>query len=454
MWGRHKGKQRTLTVEQKKRIMECGKWRTEDYQFFLEAQKGVVKTAKNRLRNTNIPFTEVMVPSLEGDSVTAEDKKVVSSLAHCMANEQGYPNFWSDHNRIEKYTKDVKSKALEPFELYNFYYEFIPEICATHKDIVEWPGIRPGSVLAGFMGVEFFCRVLWDLKVNDGGATWESIMRSDDTHDISETYEKGAGVYHKFTWNSDAVNNRRTYLCNATECSIKEFKEVFLRKALMGNVDQDELDAWKPYPMAVATKESAFQTAHLDMDEKMRLWSYMIHIPMQKEGSVISVFNPETKSHRYVYVPFGTYLALRGDVWHSGFYGNPGNVRFHIVIMRGDLPATAKLHTLEENQLADKLHDARAGPNEKYMEEHGGQPMYQDFLEWHERQTVLLAEAWERILRKRNGGKIGVKGHISLANLDADVIARKVKKKKSETTTETAAQHTGRKKTRKRTRRL
>jgi hypothetical protein len=96
-------------------------------------------------------------------------------------------------------------------------------------------------------------------------------------------------------------------------------------------------------PGIVYTEGSFTQAAHIDFDETGQLnkkKSWILHMPLQREGLLLSVWdlpinkgkrNDEDK-HKYMYVPFGAYIALRSDVLHSGCYGASGNVRFHMVL--------------------------------------------------------------------------------------------------------------------------
>lgn len=85
------------------------------------------------------------------------------------------------------------------------------------------------------------------------------------------------------------------------------------------------------------------QGAHLDFDETNlphAKKSWILHMPLQKEGMLLSVWDLPVRNqgrdvnalHEYVFIPFGSYIALRSDVLHSGVYGPPGNTRFHMIL--------------------------------------------------------------------------------------------------------------------------
>ena len=95
-------------------------------------------------------------------------------------------------------------------------------------------------------------------------------------------------------------------------------------------------------PGLVYTEVPYSQGPHLDFDERTLSAlqkSWIIHMPLQKEGMILSIWEPAINGgeevdakHQHVFVPFGSYIALRSDVLHSGMYGSPGNSRFHLIL--------------------------------------------------------------------------------------------------------------------------
>ena len=99
-------------------------------------------------------------------------------------------------------------------------------------------------------------------------------------------------------------------------------------------------------PGLVYTEIPYPQDAHLDFDESNMAAaqkSWIIHMPLQKEGMLLSVWDlpidddqlqelSGDAKHQYMFVPFGSYIALRADVLHSGVYGSSGNSRFHMIL--------------------------------------------------------------------------------------------------------------------------
>jgi hypothetical protein len=96
-------------------------------------------------------------------------------------------------------------------------------------------------------------------------------------------------------------------------------------------------------PGVVYTENSFPQAAHIDFNEtnlSASKKSWILHMPLQKEGMLLSVWDTPIKDeerddnskHHYIFVPFGSYVALRSDVLHSGVYGSSGNCRFHMIL--------------------------------------------------------------------------------------------------------------------------
>jgi hypothetical protein len=87
-------------------------------------------------------------------------------------------------------------------------------------------------------------------------------------------------------------------------------------------------------PGIVYTDAAYAQAAHTDFDEcecEASKKSWILHMPLQKEGMLLSVWDYD-HLHNYVFIPFGSYLAIRSDVMHSGVYGEAGNCRFHLIL--------------------------------------------------------------------------------------------------------------------------
>ena len=86
----------------------------------------------------------------------------------------------------------------------------------------------------------------------------------------------------------------------------------------------------------IETEKAGHQAPHVDdkgcFEKEEHFKPYILHHPLCEEGSSLQIWLPNNKgshSPTLVHIPFGTALILRGDVYHAGSYGNPGNLRFH-----------------------------------------------------------------------------------------------------------------------------
>ena len=402
-WGPDPKKQ--LTPEQVERISRFGKWEgTESRPFqivFAYKKKKEEKRVKEKQKSTCLPFTDDVVP----DSMVG--RLTISNL-----REAGYHEFWLDSKRIDDLVNIIQDGGSTVEPIGDFCRKYVEGIVLSHH--VDWRIPKEAAVM-GMMPAPFLNSAMWDLK-QEPIDTWRSINGKSDP--INKTEKRRAGFYHVFKMSGNTAE--RTYLSKWLEQSVRNFKEDFLASAV-NITDAAERAKWKIYAEGVRTEFASLQKAHLDMPEELREQSYMIHIPLQREGSMLSVFDNEAMTHRYVYIPFGTYLALRGDVWHSGIFGKPGNLRFHLVIVRGDLPEPAILHGTDTTS-AEVMEALRGEAEREFGEKNGGKAMHEAFLDWHERQTLYFVEAWERVLANYNGGR-RVSGLLS--NLDLAAIRKK-----------------------------
>jgi hypothetical protein len=122
------------------------------------------------------------------------------------------------------------------------------------------------------------------------------------------------------------------------------------------------------FPGVVYTENSFSQAAHLDFDESIlpaSQKSWILHMPLQREGMLLSVWDlpvvkgarDEAAKHHYLHIPFGSYVALRSDVLHSGVYGSSGNSRFHMILqfVGGEKQSITDEVTDELESITDEL---------------------------------------------------------------------------------------------------
>jgi hypothetical protein len=81
-------------------------------------------------------------------------------------------------------------------------------------------------------------------------------------------------------------------------------------------------------PSYLETRQPFHQRAHLDDNKATNRAKegciYVLHIPLTIEGRVLRVWANQDKNY-LVHTPFGNARMLRGDIFHAGCYGNPGN---------------------------------------------------------------------------------------------------------------------------------
>ena len=393
-----------FTSEQYDRVLSYGRWDANESDPFRIRFKYKLQLERNRVAESNskLPFTKDKVPN-----------DLVDLVALSNLREKGFPQFWSDNRKIQKHEQHILDPNGVVDTLDHFCKTYLEEIYITHYVDKENWSVPTDATLMGIMPPHFLHMLIWELK-NDQNRKWQKIRNKSSP--ISKTENARVGLYHMFEYSGTTM--RETYLCKYLEHCIERFKIEFLSNVLKLK-DPAEHKLWFIWPGTVFTDEASFQDPHFDFHPSMHKNVWIIHIPLQSEGSVISLFDEKKVTHRYVSVTFGTYLALRGDVLHSGFFGKPGNVRFHLVIMRGPLPEPAMLHTPSDPEIYAALREARSAPHRQHLESHP-KPLHEEFLEWHERQTVLFVEAWKRVLANCNGGE---RNH-NLSNLDVAATKR------------------------------
>ena len=175
------------------------------------------------------------------------------------------------------------------------------------------------------------------------------------------------------------------------------FKNLFVQAFLHKNrvVTKEELDKWNGTKGLVGTKVACHQNAHTDINEEREKEDladiFILHMPLQEEGALLSLRDIENYQHKCICVPFGTFVALRADVCHGGFHGNPGNARFHMMVERGPRPDEDELTSLKCD--TERLNAARDDD-------------WQSFFDFHVRCNQTIAEVHkEEIMRMFCGAR-------------------------------------------------
>jgi hypothetical protein len=204
--------------------------------------------------------------------------------------------------------------------------------------MLEYDDLTTGAM--GIIPPTLLLNLLRDLKASPHKTNtfvWSVIGKKDCER------KTGSGKYYMFHWeqNRDTIyrgcvpswKESVTHLSTPSQRLIDNFGCWVIRKlkpSLHCWADVDIMIKYKFYPGCVITAQPYHQRAHLDMDT----WGCIIHIPLCREGMMVLVWPKGSRqtNGRMVHVPFGTYLVLPSFVVHAGVYGNPGNLRFHMVI--------------------------------------------------------------------------------------------------------------------------
>ena len=212
------------------------------------------------------------------------------------------------------------------------------------------PGIGMRDFLLNFKTGDFYQNVkglMYSIPGNIGTSYYQfHWMTSKKEFDDTKRYD----------WRDNSLLQNTT--CYSLESLIHQIMDML---ATTGEILLDHGEtSWTFYPSIVFTKGSAsHQKPHLDfpMANTMRNGRvpYILHLPLCEEGLAIQVWKcwelqvEDTLCPKFMFVPFGSALLLRADVYHAGCYGSKGNLRLHGMILPPDLPReTRSLQHLRE----------------------------------------------------------------------------------------------------------
>lgn len=133
------------------------------------------------------------------------------------------------------------------------------------------------------------------------------------------------------------------------------------------------------------TMEAYAQIPHLDVVEDNVHWrnkTWFLHIPLQKEGMVLSIFDDIHREHKYILIPFGTCLLLRSDVIHSGVYGGTGNLRLHLVLWKL-VPDAEETNRLERKPGLDLVFGRRTGKDDWREQTEDQNTKMEEYVLWY-----------------------------------------------------------------------
>ena len=305
-------------------------------QFKLPKKKEITRIIKEEVV---IPFID-MLP----DKTDKEKSYEVKELA--LLNLQSEGMFESFHDvKYKHFLKKTIHEISHSHELvledFATFHKNYLQTGLIHKLPENW-SVPKGNHLMGFVPKELLCAVMHYL-CRDKDNNIRKIEKNG--HDICET-TPGSGWYRMLNDKKDNASIELMVDPLLTQL-LPGFKNIFLKSNGIESTDK-ECNKWHLAFGVVGTRFATVQMPHCDFAKKDQANSWILHFPVQSEGTLHSVFDQDNNLHRYVYCPFGTFLALRGDVWHSGFFGNKGNCRFHLIMRKGKFPKVERLHVPDE----------------------------------------------------------------------------------------------------------
>ena len=79
----------------------------------------------------------------------------------------------------------------------------------------------------------------------------------------------------------------------------------------------------------VTTVQDWVQEPHLDCDVTPGNHDWISHMPLCTSGSYLYIWDEVGTDKNLVFIPLGSFLVLRDDVWHDGLCGGKGNLWVH-----------------------------------------------------------------------------------------------------------------------------
>jgi hypothetical protein len=276
-------------------------------------------------------------------------------------------SFKEDNNFYEALTRLKEMEALSSGVLSGAdgptHFTTLPNFnqlkIAEKKDTNFKRGYEQETKVIGCVPLHLMSSLLNDLKTHDKFLAITTLAQQigrapGEVENVNER-----GVYFMLHWQNKAkkgskpnwneemlvdwkvMNNDHHHIFSFMACAqIEEFGKSILKTLGLRRVTKSTHSL---APGVVYTESSFSQAAHLDFDETSLdpiEKSWIIHLPLQREGMLLSVWDipilkdirDDHAQHDYIFVPFGSYIALRSDVLHSGVYGSTGNSRFHMIL--------------------------------------------------------------------------------------------------------------------------
>ena len=79
----------------------------------------------------------------------------------------------------------------------------------------------------------------------------------------------------------------------------------------------------------VMTVQDWVQELHQDCEVTPGNHSWIFHVPLCTSGSYLYIWGEDSKEKKLVWIPLGSFLVFRDDVWHGALRGGVGNLWVH-----------------------------------------------------------------------------------------------------------------------------
>ena len=298
----------------------------------------------------------------------ATDNDERRELFRLLMIENGFLEKWKKKQHYDFLLQEVNNISIHQFIDVQPADEFHDNYLLsglTHKFPASW-SYDEDAIVMGLMPKELLFALTCNLRENNN-KFFNMIANSKASRYIRHAPAK-TGWYRML----EQIDLKGTHIKIDTAVRVQSeaMKNLFFKSHRIA--EEDELDDYTGSIGVVGSKDPGHQHSHTDFDTELLDEApediYILHTPLQEEGAMMSLYDPKETLHKYIYVPFGTFLALRADVYHGGFYGNPGNARFHMVIKRGPFPREDKLETVPDE--IDALNRVRDDDFQRFFDFH------------------------------------------------------------------------------------
>jgi len=250
--------------------------------------------------------------------------------------------------RFDDIRKLCLDGVLNPAKVENYYLPSFYQHMKSHQHkfapLVDINDVCDDREFMGVIPYELMYSLLREFKGPKGQKL--SGMSVKITNDKAFPNQPGEAYYYMLHWNEKKTNYQKGHWLESCVVSLQEDSIERIDHFAMAMIEaigcKEKKTNYMWYPGFVYTVRAYQQIAHVDIPYEYEMMenneidpkelSWIVHAPLQQTGGMISIWNRNKNEHRYQYIPFGCFVAIRSDVIHSGVYGLPGNARFHLVI--------------------------------------------------------------------------------------------------------------------------